>query len=67
MTIVGERPRTSLGSLGNGAKSPGRARYSAHLYFPALLIVTVEGEVDASNSRDLGCYVNVSSGRPRNC
>ena len=57
MTIVGERSRTSLGSLGGGAKSTGCARYSAHLYFPALLIVTVEGEVDASNSRDLGCYV----------
>jgi anti-anti-sigma factor len=57
MTILGERFRTPLGSLDDGAKSPGRARYSAHLYFPALLIVTVEGEIDASNSRDLGCYV----------
>ena len=57
MTIVGERSRTSLGSLRGGAESPDRASYSAHLYFPALLIVTVEGEIDASNSRDLGCYV----------
>jgi anti-anti-sigma factor len=57
MTIVGERSRTSLGSLGGGALPPGRARYSARLYVPALLIVTVEGEIDASNSRDLGQYV----------
>jgi anti-anti-sigma factor len=57
MTIVGERSRTSLGGLGDGEKSPDRARYSARLYFPALLIVTVEGEIDASNSRDLGRYV----------
>jgi anti-anti-sigma factor len=57
MTVVGERSRTSLGSFGDGAKSPDRARYSAHLYFPALLIVTVDGEIDASNGRDLGRYV----------
>jgi anti-anti-sigma factor len=57
MTVVGVRSRTSLGSVGDGPRAPGRARYSAHLYFPALLIVTVEGEIDAANSRDLGRYV----------
>jgi anti-anti-sigma factor len=57
MTIVGERSRTSLGSVVDGPEAPGRARYSAHLYFPALLVVTVEGEIDATNSRDLGRYV----------
>lgn len=57
MTIVGERSRTSLGSVVDGSEAPGRARYSARLYFPALLIVTVEGEIDATNNRDLGHYV----------
>ena len=57
MTTVGIRSRTMLGSVGDGAESSGRARYSAHLYFPALLIVTVEGEVDAANRRDLGRYI----------
>jgi anti-anti-sigma factor len=57
MTTVGIRFRSLLGSVGDGAESSGRARYSAHLYFPALLIVTVEGEVDAANRRDLGRYI----------
>lgn len=57
MTTVGIRSRTLLGSVGDGAESSGRARYSAHLYFPTLLIVTVEGEVDAANRRDLGRYI----------
>jgi anti-anti-sigma factor len=57
MTTVGIRTRTSLGSVGEGVGSSGRARYSAHLYFPALLIVTVEGEVDATNRRDVARYV----------
>jgi anti-anti-sigma factor len=57
MSNVRQRPRTSLRSLGGGTKSLRGVRYSAHLYFPALLVVTVEGELDASNSRDLGCYV----------
>jgi anti-anti-sigma factor len=57
MTTVGIRSRTLLGSVGDRAESSGRARYSAHLYFPALLIVTVEGEVDAANRRDLGRYI----------
>jgi anti-anti-sigma factor len=58
MTIVGERSRTSLSSVVDGAaEAPGRARYFARLSVPALLIVTVGGEIDASNSRDLGHYV----------
>jgi anti-anti-sigma factor len=58
MTTVGFSSRTSLGSITDGAESSsGRARYGAHLYFPALLIVTVEGEVDAANRRDLGRYI----------
>lgn len=57
MTTVGIRSSTSLGSASDGAESSGRARYSAHLYFPALLYVAVEGEVDAANRRDLGRYV----------
>ena len=57
MTTVETRTRTSLGSLGDGVEASGRARYSTRLYFPARLIVTVEGEVDASNVRDLGRYV----------
>jgi anti-anti-sigma factor len=57
MTTVGFSSRTSLGSVTDGAESSGRARYAAHLYFPALLIVTVEGEVDAANRRDLGRYI----------
>jgi anti-anti-sigma factor len=57
MTTVGFSSRTSLGSVTDGAESSGRASYAAHLYFPALLIVTVEGEVDAANRRDLGRYI----------
>jgi anti-anti-sigma factor len=57
MTVVEIRTRTSPGSLNDGVEASGRARYSARLYFPARLIVTVEGEVDASNRRDLGRYV----------
>jgi anti-anti-sigma factor len=57
MTSVGIRSRTSLGSVDNGAESSGRANFCAHLYFPALLTVTVEGEVDAANRRDLGRYI----------
>ncbi|MDT5107982.1 MAG: hypothetical protein QOI25_5495 [Mycobacterium sp.] len=57
MTTVEIRTRTSLGSLDDGAEASGRARFSTRLYLPARLIVTVEGEVDASNRRDLGRYV----------
>jgi anti-anti-sigma factor len=57
MTTVETRTRTSLGSLDDGVEASGRARYSTRLCFPARLIVTVEGEVDASNRRDLARYV----------
>jgi anti-anti-sigma factor len=57
MTTVDIRARTPLRTQGDEAESSGRARYSAHLYFPALQIVTVEGDVDATNHRDLGRYV----------
>jgi anti-anti-sigma factor len=57
MTIVESRTRTSLGGMSDGMESSGRARYSAHLHVPAMLIVTVAGEVDAANRRDLGRYV----------
>ena len=57
MTTVDIRARTPLQTQGDEAESSGRARFSAHLYFPALQIVTVEGDVDATNHRDLGRYV----------
>jgi anti-anti-sigma factor len=57
VTIVRGRTRISLTHAGDGVECSGRARYCAHLYFPALLIVTVEGEVDATNRRDLGRFV----------
>ena len=43
--------------VADGAESSGRACFSARLYFPALQIITVEGDVDATNHRDLGRYV----------
>jgi anti-anti-sigma factor len=57
MTSVEIRTRASQSSLGDRGESSGRARYSTRLHFPARLIVTVEGEVDASNRRDLGRFV----------
>ena len=57
MTTVDISTRTSLGSVTDGVEAFGRARYSTHLYFPALQIVTVDGAVDAANHRDLGRYV----------
>jgi anti-anti-sigma factor len=57
MTTAQICARTSLGRPGDEVEASGRARYSTRLYFPARLIVTVEGEVDASNRRDLGRYV----------
>jgi anti-anti-sigma factor len=57
MTSVDIRAIPPLRSESDGAESSGRARYSTHLYFPTLQIVTVEGDVDATNHRDLGRYV----------
>jgi anti-anti-sigma factor len=57
MTSVEIRTKAPQSSLGDRGESSGRARYSTRLYFPARLIVTVEGEVDASNRRDLGRFV----------
>jgi anti-anti-sigma factor len=57
MTSVEIRIRAPRSSVGDGVKSSGRARFSTRLYFPARLMVTVEGEVDASNRRDLGRFV----------
>lgn len=57
MTTVQMSTTTSLRRVADGVESSGRARYSTRLYFPALQIVSVEGEVDATNHRDLGRYV----------
>jgi anti-anti-sigma factor len=57
MTTVDLDIGTSRESIADGSESSGRARFSAHLYFPTLQIVTVEGDVDATNHRDLGRYV----------
>ncbi|MCW2557293.1 MAG: anti-sigma-factor antagonist [Mycobacterium sp.] len=57
MTTLEIQTRTTLRNEDDGPESSGRARYWSHLYFPALQIVTVDGDVDATNHRDLGRYV----------
>jgi anti-anti-sigma factor len=57
MTTIDIGMGTSRRSVAEGTETSGRASYSAHLYFPALQIITVEGDVDATNHRDLGRYV----------
>jgi anti-anti-sigma factor len=57
MTTVDVSIEPARRAMADEAASSGRARFSAHLYFPALQIITVEGDVDATNHRDLGRYV----------
>jgi anti-anti-sigma factor len=57
MTTVDVSIEPARRTMADEAETSGRARFSAHLYFPALQIVTVEGDVDATNHRDLGRYV----------
>jgi anti-anti-sigma factor len=57
MTTAQVSARTSLGRPADEVEASGRARFHTRLYFPARLIVTVEGEIDASNRHDLGRYV----------
>lgn len=57
-----DRPSVELRRADDGVEATGRATFAMHRQSPARVVVTADGEIDATNGRALGRFVERHTG-----